>query len=89
MAGPQRLRQDGASGTELLRTPPHSVEAEQAVIGGLLLDTQAWDQVGDSVVAEDFYRPDHRMIFEAIGQLVAQSKAIDVVTVSEQLDRQG
>ena len=89
MAGPQRLRHDGASGTDLLRTPPHSVEAEQAVIGGLLLDTQAWDQVGDSVVAEDFYRPDHRMIFEAIGQLVAQSKAIDVVTVSEQLDRQG
>jgi len=89
MAGPQRLRQDGASGTELLRTPPHSVEAEQAVIGGLLLDTQAWDQVGDSVTADDFYRPDHRMIFEAIAQLVSESKAIDVVTVSEQLDRQG
>ena len=47
MAGPQRLRHDGASGTDLLRTPPHSVEAEQAVLGGLLLDTAAWDQVGD------------------------------------------
>jgi len=89
MAGPQRLRQDGASGTELLRTPPHSVEAEQAVIGGLLLDTAAWDQVGDSVGADDFYRPDHRLIFDAISELVAESKAIDVVTVSEQLDRKG
>jgi replicative DNA helicase len=89
MAGPQRLRHDGDSGTELLRTPPHSVEAEQAVIGGLLLDTQAWDQVGDSVGADDFYRPDHRLIFEAIAELVAESKAIDVVTVSEQLARRG
>ena len=89
MAGPQRLRHDGASGTELLRTPPHSVEAEQAVIGGLLLDTAAWDQVGDSVSADDFYRPDHKLIFEAIGDLVAESKPIDAVTVSEQLDRKG
>jgi replicative DNA helicase len=89
MAGPQRLRHDGASGTELLRTPPHSVEAEQAVIGGLLLDTAAWDQVGDSVTADDFYRYDHRLIFEAIADLVTESKALDVVTVSEQLDRKG
>ena len=65
-----------------LHTPPHSLEAEQAVLGGLLLDTQAWDQVGDSVVADDFYRPDHRLIFDAIGELVAESKAIDVVTVA-------
>jgi replicative DNA helicase len=89
MAGPQRLRHDAGSGTELLRTPPHSVEAEQAVLGGLLLDTSAWDQVGDSVGAEDFYRPDHKLIFEAIAELVAQSKVCDVVTVSEQLDRSG
>ena len=89
MAGPQRLRHDGASGTELLRTPPHSVEAEQAVIGGLLLDTAAWDQVGDSVSADDFYRPDHKLIFEAISDLVTETKALDVVTVSEQLDRKG
>lgn len=72
-----------------LQTPPHSVEAEQAVLGGLLLDTQAWDQVGDSVGGEDFYRPDHRMIFEAIAELVAESKPIDVVTVSERLGRSG
>ena len=76
MAGPQRLRHDAGSGTELLRTPPHSVEAEQAVLGGLLLDTTAWDQVGDSVGAEDFYRPDHRLIFEAIAELVSQSQGL-------------
>ena len=89
MAGPQRLRQDAGSGMDPLRTPPHSVEAEQAVLGGLLLDTAAWDQVGDCVGAEDFYRPDHRLIFEAIAELVAQSRLCDVVTVSEQLDRLG
>src|SRR6187402_23203 len=74
---------------DTLRTPPHSVEAEQAVLGGLLLDTQAWDQVGDSVNAEDFYRSDHRLIFEAIAELVVESKPIDVLTVSERLDRLG
>jgi replicative DNA helicase len=89
MAGPKRLRHDAADGTELLRTPPHSVEAEQAVLGGLLLDTAAWDQIGDSVSAEDFYRPDHKLIFEAIAELVSESKAVDAVTVSEQLARRG
>jgi replicative DNA helicase len=71
----------------MLRTPPHSIEAEQAVLGGLLLDTTAWDQVGDSVCADDFYRYDHRLIFEAIGVLAAESKPCDVVTVSEYLER--
>jgi replicative DNA helicase len=72
-----------------LQTPPHSVEAEQAVLGGLMLDTQAWDQVGDSVGSEDFYRPDHRLIFEAIADLVTESKPADVVTVSERLESRG
>src|SRR6186713_2550562 len=85
MAGPQRLRHDSAA--DSLRTPPHSIEAEQAVLGGLLLDTSAWDQVGDAVTADDFYRRDHRLIFEAIGQLATESKPCDVVTVSEHLER--
>jgi len=72
-----------------LQTPPHSVEAEQAVLGGLMLDTQAWDQVGDSVATEDFYRPDHRLIFDAISDLVAESRPVDVVTVSERLASRG
>ena len=70
-----------------LLTPPNSIEAEQAVLGGLLLDTQAWDHVGDTVAVDDFYRPDHRLIFDSIAELVAESKAIDVVTVSEHLER--
>ena len=70
-------------------TPPHSVEAEQAVLGGLLIDPPAWDQVGDMVVADDFYRPDHRLIFTAFAELVTQSRPADVVTTAEQLERQG
>jgi replicative DNA helicase len=85
VAGPQRLRQDSVA--EALRTPPHSIEAEQSVLGGLLLDTAAWDHVGDAVAADDFYRRDHRLIFEAIGQLASESRPCDVVTVSEFLER--
>ena len=70
-----------------VRTPPHSLEAEQAVLGGLLLDATAWDNVADVVGSDDFYRPDHKIIFEAIGLLAAQGKPADAVTVSEQLER--
>ena len=72
-----------------VRTPPHSIEAEQAVLGGLLLDAQAWDNVADVLKSEDFYRPDHRIIFEAIGKLAVQGQPSDAVTVSEQLERSG
>jgi len=69
--------------------PPHSVEAEQAVLGGLMLDTQAWDNVADAVVEDDFYRPDHRLIFAAIAALAGEAKPCDVVTVSQHLERNG
>ena len=72
-----------------VRTPPHSIEAEQAVLGGLLLDSQSWDNVADVVSAEDFYRPDHQLIFQAIGLVAGSGKPADAVTVSEQLDRSG
>jgi replicative DNA helicase len=70
-------------------SPPHSIEAEQAVLGGLLLDPVAWDQVADMVTADDFYRPDHRLIFTAIGELAGEGKPCDVVTVSQHLERTG
>src|SRR5215470_9429729 len=54
-----------------------------------MLDTQAWDNVADMVRTKDFYRPDHRLIFEAIGALAGEGKVCDVVTVSEQLSRVG
>ncbi|MEY2721886.1 MAG: hypothetical protein RL597_1331, partial [Pseudomonadota bacterium] len=72
-----------------VRTPPHSLEAEQAVLGGLLLDASAWDNVADVLRSEDFYRPDHKIIFEAIGLLATQGKPADAVTVSEHLERSG
>jgi replicative DNA helicase len=72
-----------------IRTPPHSVEAEQAVLGGLMLDANAWDAVADIVTAADFYRRDHRLIFEAIAEVAETRGSCDAVTISEYLDRKG
>ena len=72
-----------------LKTPPNSIEAEQALIGGLMLNAQAWDKVADVVVADDFYRKDHRVIYTAIGNLIEDGSPCDVVTVSEYLDGRG
>ncbi|RFA30473.1 replicative DNA helicase [Alkalilimnicola ehrlichii] len=71
--------------TEALRTPPHSLEAEQAVLGGLLLEVRSWDNVGDRITEEDFYRRDHRLIFRGIATLAEAGQPLDVVTLSEWL----
>lgn len=68
-----------------LKVPPHSIEAEQSVLGGLLLDNQAWDQIGDVLRAEDFYRQDHRLLFHSISELIERSQPCDVITLSEWL----
>ena len=89
MAGTAKTRGDaGAVALLDAPVPPHSVEAEQAVLGGLLLDAAAWDNVADAVTREDFYRADHKLIFEAIAALAGEAKPCDVVTVSQQLERQ-
>ena len=72
-----------------LRVPPHSVEAEQSVLGGLLLDNGAWDRVGDLITESDFYRFEHRLIYTAIAQLVNATKPADVITVFDQLQGLG
>jgi replicative DNA helicase len=72
-----------------LRVPPHSIEAESSVLGGLLLDNAAWDRVGDLLVDSDFYRHEHKLIYAAIGALINASKPADVITVSEYLQNQG
>ena len=72
-----------------LRIPPHSIEAESSVLGGLLLDNGAWDRMGDVLKEGDFYRYEHRMVFAAIGALINASKPADVITVFEQLQNQG
>jgi replicative DNA helicase len=72
-----------------LRVPPHSVEAEQSVVGGLLLDNGAWDRIGDLLGEGDFYRYEHRLIYGAIAALINATKPADVITVFEQLQRLG
>jgi len=72
-----------------LKVPPNSIEAEQALIGGLMLNAQAWDKIADVVVGDDFYRKDHRLIFAAIANLIESGSPCDVVTVSEHLDSRG
>ena len=73
--------------TDALKLPPHSLQAEQAVLGGLMLDNKAWDTIADEVSEEDFYRRDHRLIFRAIAQLAEQASPLDAVTLSEWLDQ--
>ena len=55
-----------------LRVPPHSIEAEQSVLGGLLIDNSAWDRAGDLLSESDFYRFEHKQIFAAVGKLIAE-----------------
>ena len=72
-----------------LRIPPHSIEAESSVLGGLLLDNGAWDRVGDLLKDDNFYRYEHKLIYGAIGALINASKPADVITVFEHLQSQG
>lgn len=83
----QALRTEPADPQLLaLKVPPHSVEAEQSLLGGLLLDNQAFDRVADLVSAEDFYRDDHRRIFRHVARLIEAGKPADVVTVAESVE---
>lgn len=71
--------------TSAVKIPPHSIEAEQSVLGGLMLDNRAWDQIVDRVRELDFYRHDHRLIYRVMARLSEQSKPLDVLTVAESL----
>ena len=70
-----------------LKVPPHSIQAEQSVLGGLMLDNERWDTVADKVSEVDFYRKDHRVIFQAISALAEKQIPFDVVTISEALGK--
>ena len=74
-----------AAETASLRVPPHSLEAEQAVLGGLMVDNEAWDQVADRIGEEDFYRHDHRLIYRGMAVLAERQLPLDVVTLGEWL----
>ncbi len=71
------------------KVPPHSLEAEQAVIGGLMLDNRRFDEVSEIITSADFYRQDHRLIFGAVERLASESEPMDVVTLAEFLERAG
>ncbi len=72
-----------------LKMPPHSLEAEQSVIGGLMLDNDAWEKISDKLVAEDFYTKAHRAIFRALYYLAENNQPMDVITLNEFLEREG
>ena len=74
---------------EAARMPPHSVEAEQSVLGGLLLENTAWDRIADVITEADFYRADHRTIFQHVSQLIEHNKPADALTVADSLERSG
>jgi len=76
-----------ATDSDTLKVPPHSRQAEQAVLGGLMLDNSAWDKVADRVTGDDFYRRDHRLIFQAISRLADSNSPFDAVTLSEWLEK--
>ncbi|EKD77133.1 MAG: hypothetical protein ACD_42C00471G0003 [uncultured bacterium] len=81
MLSPQQIPSRSTS----TKVPPHSIEAEQSVIGALMLDHRAWDQIVDRISENDFYRNDHRAIFESILKLVNRSQPFDVLTIAETL----
>ena len=87
MAAPAPTR--GESEASRLRVPPNSVDAERAVLGGLMLDSSGWDRVVDRIREEDFYRRDHQLVFRAIASLIDANHPCDVVTVAEWLDAHG
>ena len=87
-----RALDDGApidAAERRLKVPPNSVEAEQSLLGGLMQDGAAWDKVADLIVADDFYRKDHQLIFSAVAELAEDGHPSDVVTVSEFLENRG
>jgi replicative DNA helicase len=72
-----------------IKMQPHSVEAEQSVLGGLLLSADGWDAVAEAVTATDFYRPNHRLIFRQIAKLAENLEPVDVITVADKLEASG
>ena len=72
-----------------IKAPPNSTEAEQSLLGGLMLDNNAWEKIADIIVKDDFYRKDHQIIFNGISKLIESAEACDVVTLSEFLDNNG
>ena len=80
---------DGDGSLSGLKVPPHSIEAEQSVLGGLMINSQAWDSVAEQVSEEDFYRGAHRKIFKRMAVLIEAAEPVDIITLSEALNNTG
>jgi len=80
------MEMESGESTQALKIPPHSIDAEQSLLGGLMLDENAWNEVADCVLEEDFYRIEHRLVFQAMQSLAINDTPADVVTVAEWLD---
>src|SRR5438046_2346760 len=89
MAALQPVARPDSTDAQLLalKVPPHSIEAEQALLGALLMDNQAFDKIGDLLTGEDFYRDDHRRIWRHIVKMVENNQPADVVTVADSIER--
>ena len=87
--GEKRFETRAEQRIDQLRVPPQSIEAEQAVLGGLMLAPDAYDRVADQIVEDDFYRRDHQLIYRAIRELVEKNRPFDAVTVGEWFESQG
>ena len=87
--GDKRFETRAEQRVDQLRVPPQSVEAEQAVLGGLMLAPDAYDRVADQLNDQDFYRRDHQLIFRAIRELAEKGKPFDAVTLGEWFESQG
>jgi len=83
---PHSAQNRAISNVAALKVPPHSVDAEQAVLGGLMLDNTEWDNLADVLIPEDFYRPEHQIIFRVMSQQSEARSPIDVVTLVESLN---
>ena len=92
-ASPQRVAYLSSTAADAqvdaIRMPPHSLEAEQSVLGGLMLANDAWDKIGDIISVEDFYRQDHRLIYQHISRLIELNKPADVLTIAEAMQMSG
>ncbi|MBU1628726.1 MAG: replicative DNA helicase, partial [Gammaproteobacteria bacterium] len=87
--GTRKSAKQSSSDLNAIKVPPHSVEAEQSVLGGLMLDNLSWDKVISRIAENDFYNKEHRLIFNAIESLANQSKPFDVLTLSDALKTRG
>ncbi|KLV04883.1 MULTISPECIES: replicative DNA helicase [Photobacterium] len=87
MAERSKPKNFNESRVDELKMAPHSLEAEQSVLGGLLLDNEKWDVVAEKVVAKDFYSRPHRIIFEGVASLLESGQPLDLITLSEHLER--